>query len=144
MVGATAKRNRQAAASGPPRLAEPMRGAGLVMPFLDERGTVAVERVAQSFGLSKAQLAATVGVRPETLQSTRRAQAPKTQARLREMLEIVARVTDWAGGPLQAMAWYRAEPLPGFGGRTAESLVKDGKAAAVRDHLDRVALGGFA
>ena len=63
---------------------------------------------------------------------------------LREMLEIVGRVADWAGGPLQAMAWYRAEPLPGFGDRPAESLVKDGKAAAVRDHLDRVALGGFA
>ena len=50
----------------------------------------------------------------------------------------------WAGGPLQAMAWYRAEPIPAFGGRTAESLVKDGKAAAVRDYLDSVALGGFA
>ena len=42
------------------------------------------------------------------------------------MLEIVARVTDWAGGERQAMAWYRAEPIPAFGGRTAESLVKDG------------------
>ena len=42
------------------------------------------------------------------------------------------------------MAWYRAEPIPAFGGRTAESLVKDGKAAAVRDYLDGVALGGFA
>jgi len=41
------------------------------------------------------------------------------------------------------MAWYRTEPLPAFGGRTAESLVKDGKAAAVYDYLDHVALGGF-
>ena len=62
----------------------------------------------------------------------------------REMLEIVARVSPWAGGRVQAMAWYRAEPIPAFGGRTAESLVKEGKAAAVRDYLDRVALGGFA
>jgi hypothetical protein len=42
------------------------------------------------------------------------------------------------------MAWYRAEPIPAFGGRTAESLVKDGKADAVRDYLDSVALGVFA
>jgi hypothetical protein len=60
------------------------------------------------------------------------------------MVEIVRRVADWAGGVRQAMAWYRAEPLPEFGGRTAESLVKDGKAVAVRDYLDGVALGGFA
>ena len=44
---------------------------------------------------------------------------------------------------MQAVAWYRAEPIPAFGERTAEALVKDGKAAAVRDYLDRVALGGF-
>lgn len=144
MVGAAAKRNRQAPARTASALAESERGAGLVLTFFDERGTVSANRVAQFFGISKAQLAATIGVRPETLQSTKRTAAPKTQARLREMLEILGRVTDWAGGPLQAMAWYRAEPLPGFGGRTAESLVKDGKAAAVRDHLDRVALGGFA
>jgi hypothetical protein len=34
--------------------------------------------------------------------------------------------------------------LPAFGGRTAEVLVKDGEAAAVRDYLDHMALGGFA
>jgi hypothetical protein len=60
------------------------------------------------------------------------------------MLEIIGRVTEWAGGKDQAMAWYRAEPIPAFGGRTAEFLVKDGKAGAVRDYLDHVALGGFA
>jgi hypothetical protein len=60
------------------------------------------------------------------------------------MLEILGRVADWAGGAYQALAWYRAEPLPAFGGRTAEALVKEGKANAVRDYLDHVALGGFA
>lgn len=59
-------------------------------------------------------------------------------------LEIVARVSSWAGGSIQAMAWYRAQPIPAFGGRTAESLMKEGKAAAVRDYLDGVALGSFA
>lgn len=112
--------------------------------FIDAKGDISIDQVARSFGFSKAQLAATVGLSVETLYRPDRIAAPKTQARVREMLEIVDRVRDWAGGKDQAMAWYRAEPLPAFGGRTAESLVKDGKAAAVRDYLDHVALGGFA
>ncbi|HEV3396279.1 MAG TPA: MbcA/ParS/Xre antitoxin family protein, partial [Xanthobacteraceae bacterium] len=85
-----------------------------------------------------------VGVARETLYKPSRARAPKTQARLREMLEIISRITAWAGGTLQAMAWYRAQPIPAFGGRTAESLVKSGHASAVRDYLDHIAMGGFA
>ena len=112
--------------------------------FMSPKGTIAVDRVVRSFGFSKAQLAATAGLSVETLYRPSRVDAPKTQARLKEMLEIVARIADWAGGKDQAMAWYRAEPIPAFGGRTAESLVKDGKAGDVRDYLDHVALGGFA
>jgi uncharacterized protein (DUF2384 family) len=111
--------------------------------LLSSEGRVDVDRITESFGMSKAKLAETVGVRPDTLQRLARASSPKTQTRLVEMVEIVSRVADWAGGVPQAMAWYRAEPLPEFGGRTAESLVKDGKAVAVRDYLDGVALGGF-
>jgi len=118
--------------------------ATFVSSYLDRKGSVVVDRVADTFGLSKQQLALTVGLKSETLYREKRATAQKTQARMREMLEIVGRVSVWAGGKDQAMAWYRAEPLPAFGGRTAEFLVKDGKAAAVRDYLDHVALGGFA
>ena len=121
-----------------------MAPPGAVVAFHDAKGAVDLERVARIFGMSKGQLAETVGISPETLHRTARAMAPKTQARVGEMLEIVQRVTDWAGGTPQAMAWYRAQPLPEFGGRTAESLVKDGKAGALRDWLDHVALGGFA
>jgi len=118
--------------------------ATFVGGYLDRKGSVMVERVAASFGLSKQQLALTVGLKSETLYREKRAAAQKTQARMREMLEIVGRVSVWAGGKEQAMAWYRAEPLPAFGDRTAEFLVKEGKAAAVRDYLDHVAVGGFA
>jgi hypothetical protein len=34
------------------------------------------------------------------------------------------------------MAWYRAQPIPAFGGRTAESLLRDSKASAMWDYLD--------
>ena len=58
--------------------------------------------------------------------------------------EIIDRITLWAGGKRQAHAWYRGVPIPAFGGRTAENLVKNGKSAAVRDYLDHLERGGFA
>src|SRR5262249_15011799 len=112
--------------------------------FIDASGVVPVDAVADWFGMSKGQLAETVGVSPETFHRLKRANAAKTQTRVKEMLEIIGRVADWAGGKNQAWAWYRSEPIRAFGGRTAEALVKDGNAAAVRDYLDHVALGGFA
>lgn len=121
-----------------------MREEPLIVSYMDRSGKIAIGQVADGFGMSKGQLAETAGLARETLYRTARSQTARTQARLREMLEIISRVSDWAGGKEQAMAWYRAQPLPAFGGRTAESLVKDGKAGAVRDYLDHMALGGFA
>jgi antitoxin Xre/MbcA/ParS-like protein len=118
--------------------------APFVASLLDAKGILAVDRVADAFRMSKSQLADTLGLTPETLYKPSRAHSPKTQARIREMLEIISFVEDWAGGKLQAMAWYRAQAIPEFGGRTAESLVKSGHASAVRKHLDRIAMGGFA
>jgi DNA-binding XRE family transcriptional regulator len=112
--------------------------------FLDTGGRVVIERVVKDFGMSKGQLAETVGLNREALYKTERIHAPKTQTRMREMLEIVSRISKWAGGKDQAMAWYRAEPIPAFGDRTAESLVKTGQAGVVRDYLDHIATGGFA
>ncbi len=112
------------------------------------RGTaarkVASTDLVEGFGLSKKELAETIGLAPEALYKSRRLSAAKTQSRLREMNEILTRVSGWAGGKAQAMAWYRAEPIPAFGGRTAESLVKSGQATALRDYLDSIAMGGFA
>jgi len=120
------------------------QGHKLVAQFLDDRGRIAIGDVADWFGMSKGQLAATVGIKPEAVRRLKRVASPKSQTRVKEMLEIVGRVSQWAGGKDQAMAWYRAEPLPAFGGRTAEFLVKEGQATAVRDYLDHVAAGGFA
>jgi DNA-binding XRE family transcriptional regulator len=120
------------------------RGSRFVTGFLDLDGHVSINDVAERLGMSKTQLAQTMGLSREAVYRTERQGAPKTQARTTEMLEIIGRVIDWAGGEKQAMAWFRAEPIPAFGGRTAEALVKEGKAAAVRDYLDHVATGGFA
>ncbi len=139
-TGTAAPASLNAAAQGVP--------AGLMPPlfagFMNPQGVILAGKVAETFGMSKGQLAETIGFRDEALYKLARAQAPKTQHRLKEMLEIVSRVCDWAGGAAQAMAWYRAQPIPAFGGRTAEALVKDGQAGALRDYLDHIATGGFA
>jgi uncharacterized protein (DUF2384 family) len=102
------------------------------------------DAMAERLGVNKRDLAEMAGLAPETLQRRARAEAPATLMRLGEIADIIHRVADWAGGERQALAWYRAQPLPAFGDRTAESLVKSGKATAVRDYLDHLALGGYA
>lgn len=109
-----------------------------------ERSLISVDEVVRRLGMTKQQFGAMIGLSAETLQKTARAEAPKTQSRIREAVEILSRVEDWAGGPAQAAAWYKAQPIPAFGGRTAESLVKSGHAAALREYLDHLAMGGFA
>lgn len=137
---------RASAKTAQPRPAGEEAGGGqpLIASFLDESGVVMVDRVTSSFGMSRVQLAETVGLGRQAFHKVARTRTAKTQSRMREMLEIVSRVSDWAGGKDHAMAWYRAQPIAAFGGRTAESLVKSGKASAVRDYLDHIALGGFA
>lgn len=94
--------------------------------------------------LTKTQLAETAGLGQDSLQKASRRNSPKVRARITEVLEILSRIETWAGGRRQALAWYRAQPIPALDGRTAEALVKSGKAAVVRDYLDHIALGGFA
>ncbi|WP_411289209.1 antitoxin Xre/MbcA/ParS toxin-binding domain-containing protein, partial [Phenylobacterium sp.] len=121
-----------------------LSGRFSIASLMNERGAVKVDDVADAFSMSKAQLAETAGLAREVFQKASRRDGPKAQTRVREMLEIISLVQAWAGGPAQAMAWYRAEQIPAFGGRTAEALVKSGKAGAVRDYVDHLAAGGYA
>jgi transcriptional regulator with XRE-family HTH domain len=111
------------------------------LPFA---GEAAADELTAALGISKRELAETAGIPSGNLNRKARANSAQTLNRLQETAEILHRIAPWAGGIKQAFAWYRSEPLPEFGGRTAESLVKSGKAVAVRDYLDHVALGGFA
>ena len=60
-----------------------------------------------------------------------------------ETSEILHRIEPWAGDPAKALLWFETEPLPEFGGRTAETLVKSGRAAAVLEYLAYIEQGGF-
>ncbi len=111
---------------------------------MDGGGLIDIDRVAGAFHMSKGQLAETTGLGAASLSKASRRVTAKTQARMTEMLEIVSRIRDWAGGEAHAMAWYRSQPISVLDGRTPEALVKGGQAGAVRDYLDHIALGGFA
>jgi hypothetical protein len=135
-----ARARREASAARSPREpaaagAEAPAFSALAAPFsrlIDAGGRIEIAEVADSFGMSKSQLAETIGLGRETLYKAARAEAARTQSRVREMLEIIGRISAWAGGKEQAMAWYR------------ESLVKSGQAGPLRDYLDHIAMGGFA
>ena len=106
-----------------------------------EGGFFAPARIAEVLRTTKDEVARTVGLGRDALIRADRVQSPKTQKRLREMVEILNRVEPRFGSALIAYAWYRSEPLAGFGGLTAMQLVRDGQAAEVMDYIDAVDAG---
>lgn len=120
------------------------KSGSLASKYIDKSGIINAGLLAEALFVSRDQLAKTAGLPTTTLSKKDRSTAARPQARLREMLEILDRIRDWAGGEPQALAWYRSQPIPALDGRTAEALVQSGGAALVRSYLDHVALGGFA
>ena len=100
--------------------------------------------VAQALRTTKAEIADTLGLGKDCLMRASRVRARKTQVRLRQTREILNRVEAETGSPLAAYAWFRAEPLPGFGCATPDQLVREGKADHVHAYLDRSLSGGYA
>ena len=101
-------------------------------------------RIAAALRTTKAEVASTLGLGQDAFSRASRIAARKTQTRLREMLEILNRVEPQTGSQLAAYAWFRSEPLPGFGGMTPDQLVRDGRADHVHAYLDRIVAGGYA
>lgn len=100
--------------------------------------------VAAALRTTKSEIASTLGLGKDAFTRASRVRARKTQARLRQMLEILNRVEAATGSPLAAYAWFRAEPLPGFGGATPDQLLREGRADHVHIYLDRIMAGGYA
>jgi len=107
-------------------------------------GTVAVDQLVKDLHITKAELAAASGLSRDAVSKTARLKSRRTQKRLGEVVEIINRVLPWTGSVQAAFAWYRSQPLPGFGDQTAEDLVKAGRGEAVRQYLSRIAVGGYA
>ncbi len=101
-------------------------------------------KIAAALRTSADEIAMTVGLGKDALQRRTRVASDKTQRRLRELVEVLNKVEPRFGSELMAYAWYRSEPLPGFDGRTALQLVREGKVQQVLEYIDAVDAGVFA
>jgi hypothetical protein len=122
--------------------------AAIEHTFLDtvisHDGMVEPDQLSKALRITKGELATASGLSRDAVSKTRRLQAPATQARLREVTEIINRILPWCGSVPQAFAWYRSQPIPAFGDQTAEDLVRAGRSEHLRSYLAGVAVGGYA
>ena len=107
-------------------------------------GSVDVAVLAGILHVTEAELGATVGLSGDSSAGQSWQDSPEGQSRLSGLVDLLERVTPWAGDPRAAYAWYCSQPIAGFGGMTAQDLVKADRASAVESYLDRIAAGGYA
>lgn len=112
--------------------------------LLSDSGVVETDALADLLHITKGELAQATGLSRDAVSKRTRVASPKTQQRLRDTLDIINRAVLWTGSTARAFAWFRAQPLPSFGDKTAEDLLKEGRAQAVKDYLSRIADGGYA
>lgn len=106
-----------------------------------DHGSFMPERIIARLMTTQAEMASTLGLGRDAIARKDRVRSPKTQRRIREMVEIINRVEPRFGTPAIAYAWYRSEPLAGFSGLTAMQLVQDGHADWVHDYLTEIEHG---
>jgi transcriptional regulator with XRE-family HTH domain len=111
---------------------------------ISEDGFVIANALAKVLHITQGDLADVTGLSRDSVSKIARSKSRTTQARLRDTVEIINRVSEWSGGVGRAFAWFRSQPLPSFGDKTAEDLVKEGRAEAVKAYLARIADGGYA
>ena len=121
-----------------------MANTGFLHEVISEEGFVAANALAKVLHITQNDLADVTGLSRDSVSKQARSKSRTTQARLRDTVEIINRVSEWSGGVGRAFAWFRSQPLPSFGDKTAEDLVKEGRAEAVKAYLSRIADGGYA
>ena len=106
------------------------------VPFLSAR------RIAALLGVTLTELAALAGVARNTL--TAKSGARKVDQALSPVARIVAMASEMAGGDERAALWFKHQPIPGWAGKTAYDLVREGKANKVLAYLEAVRSGVYA
>lgn len=106
------------------------------MPFLSPR------LVAELLGVTSTELASLIGVARNTL--TAATGARKVDAALSPLVRILAMAGEMAGGSDRAAIWFKHQPIPGWAGKTAYDLVREGKADKVLAYLEAVRSGVYA
>ncbi|WP_170498835.1 hypothetical protein [Ruegeria atlantica] len=114
------------------------------MRDLVEDRLISPDRLARHLKTTKREIGETLGIAPESLSRRQRIASVSVQTSLRHLVEILNAVAPAVGNSLMAYAWYRSEPIVGFGGRTPEEIVKDGENEALKSHILRRLEGGYA
>lgn len=105
-------------------------------PFLSAR------RVAELLGVTMSELASLIGVARNTLAA--KTGARKVDAALSPVVRILAMATEMAGSEERAAIWFKHQPIPGWAGKTAYDLVREGKTDKVLAYLEAVRSGVYA
>lgn len=105
-------------------------------PFLSAR------RVAELLGVTLGELASLIGVARNTLAA--KTGARKVDAALSPVVRILAMAGEMAGSEERAAIWFKHQPLPGWAGKTAYDLVREGKSDKVLAYLEAVRSGVYA
>ncbi len=104
-------------------------------PYLSAR------RVSERLGLPLTDIAAMIGVARTTL--TAKSGRRRVDAALSPLVRIIAMAAEMAGDEGRAAIWFKHQPLPGWGGKTAYDLVREGKSDRVLDYLESVRAGVY-
>lgn len=111
---------------------------------IDQQGYINPAELAKALHTTTQSMAGHAGISVSTISKKDRVMSIKTQQKLRDVVEIITKASYWSGSIFQAFAWYISEPIPAFGGLTAENLVVNGEAFIVKAYMEQLALGGYA
>lgn len=113
------------------------------LDFLREEGagasTLSPNRFSEVLSIDLQTLAAQAHVHRNTL--SRAPASESVQRFLREALRVLRAATDLSGDVDRAIFWYRNEPLPIFGYKTAEHLVTDGRTEDLLRYIESLEAG---
>jgi transcriptional regulator with XRE-family HTH domain len=94
--------------------------------------------VAERLGVKEAALASLIGIAPDHAPT---ADAYEIDVALSPMVRILAMASEMAGGEDRAALWVKHQPIPGWAGKSAFDLVREGKSRKVLDYLEAVRSG---
>ena len=94
-----------------------------------------LSRLAEQLDMPPSELATLAGI---TLGG------PGGDQALATIISILAMVTEMAGDEKRAAIWFKQQPIPACGDKTAHDLVGEGNANAVLTYLEANKLGAYA
>lgn len=105
-------------------------------PFISAR------RLAEALGITIGELSVLTGVARNTLAAARGTR--KSDAALSPIARIFSMVTEMTGSQQRAALWFKHQPIPGWAGKAAIDLVREGKSDKVLAYLEAVRSGVYA